>query len=139
MDYDFATFEIFQRLEQAGELLEWTEYAGCYNGTVRRPVEQALRDGRPVLFVYDIGFTEKLVRAIPATRAVFLDAPADKIRARLLKRGGLDQEKIDERVRLAEQERDWALAHPELLHYVGDMPLWEAYDEVENAFFGREH
>ncbi len=52
--YHFRDQAEFDRMVAAGELLEWARVLGrhCY-GTPRAPVEQALRDGKDVVFDID--------------------------------------------------------------------------------------
>ena len=52
-DYHFIDKESFARMRDAGAFLEWAVVFDNYYGTTRAPVEQALRDGRDVLFDVD--------------------------------------------------------------------------------------
>ncbi|MGC1394732.1 MAG: guanylate kinase, partial [Coleofasciculaceae cyanobacterium] len=47
--YYFVTRDEFEKMLQAGELLEWAEYAGNYYGTPFAPVEQQIQFGRLVI------------------------------------------------------------------------------------------
>ena len=47
--YLFWTRQEFERVREAGGLLEWAEYVGNLYGTPREPVEQLLAEGRDVL------------------------------------------------------------------------------------------
>ena len=62
----FATKPEFDRMIAAGELLEWARVLGqhCY-GTPRAPVEQALRDGRDLVFDIDWQGHRQLRSALP--------------------------------------------------------------------------
>jgi len=48
--YHFITVPQFERMRDAGDLLEWAEVHGNYYGTPREPVEQAMAEGRDMLF-----------------------------------------------------------------------------------------
>ena len=52
-DYHFIDREIFVRLRDEGEFLEWAVVFDHFYGTSRRPVEAALAAGRDVLFDVD--------------------------------------------------------------------------------------
>jgi guanylate kinase len=52
-DYHFVDRDTFTRMRERGEFLEWAVVFDNYYGTTRRPVEQALSDGRDVLFDVD--------------------------------------------------------------------------------------
>ena len=42
--YHFITVPQFERMRDAGDLLEWAEVHGNYYGTPREPVEQAMAE-----------------------------------------------------------------------------------------------
>jgi guanylate kinase len=52
-DYHFVDRDIFTRMRDHGEFLEWAVVFDNYYGTTRKPVEQALAEGRDVLFDVD--------------------------------------------------------------------------------------
>lgn len=52
-DYHFVDREIFTRMCDQGEFLEWAVVFDNYYGTTRKPVEHALAAGRDVLFDVD--------------------------------------------------------------------------------------
>jgi len=52
-DYHFVDKESFGRMRDQGAFLEWAVVFDNYYGTTRAPVEQALREGRDVLFDVD--------------------------------------------------------------------------------------
>jgi guanylate kinase len=51
--YHFITVPQFERMRDSGDLLEWAEVHGNYYGTPRDPVEQAMSEGRDMLFDID--------------------------------------------------------------------------------------
>ena len=51
--YHFISVPQFERMRDAGDLLEWAEVHGNYYGTPREPVEQAMAEGRDMLFDID--------------------------------------------------------------------------------------
>ena len=52
-DYHFVNHDAFARMRDQGEFLEWAVVFDNYYGTTRKPVEQALAEGRDVLFDVD--------------------------------------------------------------------------------------
>jgi guanylate kinase len=52
-DYHFVNHNVFTRMRHQGEFLEWAVVFDNYYGTTREPVEQALAEGRDVLFDVD--------------------------------------------------------------------------------------
>jgi guanylate kinase len=58
--YHFIDVRTFERLARAGGLLEHAEVFGNRYGTPRKPVEQALKQGRDVLFDIDWQGTQQL-------------------------------------------------------------------------------
>jgi guanylate kinase len=52
-DYHFVNHDAFTRMRDQGEFLEWAVVFDNYYGTTRKPVQQALAEGRDVLFDVD--------------------------------------------------------------------------------------
>ena len=52
-DYHFVDRDTFTRMRDQGEFLEWAVVFDNFYGTTRKPVEQALSDGRDGLFDVD--------------------------------------------------------------------------------------
>lgn len=59
-DYHFVDRDAFTRMRDEGEFLEWAVVFDNYYGTTRKPVEQALAEGRDVLFDVDWQGAESL-------------------------------------------------------------------------------
>jgi guanylate kinase len=51
--YHFITVTQFEKMRDAGDLLEWAEVHGNFYGTPREPVEAAMGEGRDMLFDID--------------------------------------------------------------------------------------
>jgi guanylate kinase len=58
--YHFIDQKTFERMRDNGELIEWAEVHGNCYGTPRAPVEQAIAEGRDILFDIDWQGTEQL-------------------------------------------------------------------------------
>lgn len=80
----------FDDLIATGALLEWAEIHGGLqrSGTPRRPVEDALAAGRPVLVEVDLQGARAVKAAMPEAVTVFLEPPSfDELARRLRGRG----------------------------------------------------
>lgn len=114
--YKFISKREFESLRDAGELLEWAEVHGNYYGTPRAPVEEALNEGRDVLFDIDWQGTLQLYDKVRKdVVSVFVLPPtAQELKARLERRAEDSAEVIQRRLRNAGEE----------------IPHWREYDYV---------
>jgi guanylate kinase len=75
--YRFVSPAEFQRLRRAGGFLEWARVHGAHYGTPKRPVLQALAEGRNVLLSIDVQGARKIRRALGAQAVlIFLLPPS---------------------------------------------------------------
>ena len=110
-DYHFITRERFSALRDAGELLEWAEVFGNHYGSPRRAVEDALAEGRDVLFDIDWQGTQQLVQALgdDVVRVFILPPSAEVLRQRLVHRAQDSAVVVAKRMAEASQEiSHWA-------------------------------
>ena len=86
--YHFVSRPRFESMKAGGELLEWAEVHGNLYGTPRAPVEQALTEGRDVLFDVDYQGTLQLYETMRAhIVSVFILPPdASTLKSRLERR-----------------------------------------------------
>jgi guanylate kinase len=105
--YHFIDQPAFDRMAQAGELLEWAQVLGrhCY-GTPRVPVERALSAGNDVVFDIDWQGHRQLRAALPGdVVGVFILPPTmGDLEKRLRHRSGEDTAEIERRMALARDE-----------------------------------
>jgi guanylate kinase len=108
VDYHFVDDSGFQRLIDAGELLEWAEVHGRRYGTLRRGVEAALTNGRTVVLDIDVQGARMVRASLPAAVLVFVLPPSvAEMRRRLASRGsGEDLSELRRRMRTARLELD---------------------------------
>ncbi|HST75983.1 MAG TPA: guanylate kinase [Acetobacteraceae bacterium] len=117
VDYHFRTQAEFDALVANGGLLEWAYVFGRSYGTPRAPVEQALAEGRDVVFDIDWQGHRHLRAALPGdVVGVFILPPAlADLERRLRARAGDDEAEIARRMAKAREE----IAHwPEFDHAV---------------------
>ncbi|MFD2795396.1 guanylate kinase [Promicromonospora vindobonensis] len=108
--YLFVSPEEFDRMVAAGEMLEWAVVHGRNRyGTPRRPVEQKLAAGVPVLLEIDLQGARQVRSAVTTSgleaRFVFLAPPSfDELVRRLVGRGTEDSEERERRLATARVE-----------------------------------
>lgn len=116
VDYHFVEEDHFKEMVAAGELLEHAVVFGNCYGTPRGPVEQALEEGRDVLFDIDWQGTQQISsRMAKDLVRVFILPPSHEELERRLRTRALDPEEVV-------QER-MAKAGDEMSH-------WDAYDYI---------
>jgi guanylate kinase len=112
VDYRFLSRATFERLAAEGALLEWAEVFGNLYGTPRAPVEEALGQGRDVLFDIDWQGTQQLRQSQSGgdLAAIFLLPPSmSALEERLRRRNSDPEEVIRGRMdRAADEISHWA-------------------------------
>ncbi len=105
VQYFFVDDAGFDRLVAEGELLEWAEFAGNRYGTPRRPVEERLARGEPVLLEIDLQGARQVRRSMAQARLVFLAPPSwEELVRRLTGRGTEPPDVIERRLDAARVE-----------------------------------
>lgn len=122
--YHFVSQRDFERLRDTDALLEWAEVHGNFYGTPREPAENAMAEGRDMLFDIDwqgaVQLNEKMRADIVA---VFILPPSMKELAARLKRRAEDSDQtIETRLRNARieiehwREYDYVVVNEDLDH-----------------------
>lgn len=116
VEYHFVDQREFERMVDAGELLEHDAHMGALYGTPRRPVEQRLAAGRPALLEIDLQGARQVRAAMPDAQLVFLAPPNyDELVRRLVGRGTEDADRVRDRLRLARKELAAAVEFDEIV------------------------
>jgi len=104
--YHFLTREAFEKMRDAGDLLEWAEVHGNYYGTPAKPVEKALAKGRDVLFDIDYQGTRQLYKkAASDVVSIFILPPSiAEMKKRIRRRATEDEMTIKKRLETAKHE-----------------------------------
>jgi guanylate kinase len=104
--YHFIERDLFDGLRQRDELLESAEVHGNGYGTPRKPVEEALKAGRDVLFDIDYQGTQQILeKARDDVVAIFILPPSmAELRSRLVRRAEDAPEVIAKRLANARDE-----------------------------------
>ena len=103
--YTFVDRPEFERMVLDGQMLEWAEFAGNLYGTPRKPVDDRLAQGQPVLLKIDLQGARQVRRAMPSAQLVFLAPPSwEELERRLIGRGTDDPATIKARLDHAHEE-----------------------------------
>ncbi len=106
VDYYFVTHEAFEEGIKAGEFLEYATVHGNYYGTSLKPVKEALKEGKLVIFDIDVQ-GHRLVRAKMGdyVTSAFITPPTlRELEKRLYARATDDKSIIERRVLNAKEE-----------------------------------
>lgn len=116
VEYHFVSDDEFDRMIADDELLEWAAFGGNRYGTPWRSVRAPIADGGSVLLELEIHGALAVKKEFPQARLIFLHPPdLDALVARMRGRGADDQQRVTERMALAE----WELAQaPAFGHHV---------------------
>jgi len=108
--YHFVDDAEFDRLQEAGEFLEWAVVHGrARYGTPRGPVERTLALGRPALLEIDLAGARQVRQAMPDAFFVFLAPPSwEDLVDRLIGRG--TESTAEQEVRLQTARTELAAA-----------------------------
>jgi len=114
--YHFKSVREFERLRDSDSLLEWAEVHGNFYGTPREPVEQAMSEGRDMLFDIDWQGAQQLQQKMQAdVVSIFVLPPTmTELQSRLHRRAEDSEDVIQMRL---------ANSRAEIAH-------WREYDYV---------
>ena len=99
VEYRFIDQAEFDRMVEAGELLEHDAHMGASYGTPRAPVEEQLAGGTPVLLEIDLMGARQVRQRMPEAQRVFLAPPSfDELARRLVGRGTEDPARVRDRL-----------------------------------------
>ncbi len=126
--YHFVDRTEFLRMAEAGELLEWAEFAGNLYGTPRGPVEERMAAGKAMLLKIDLQGARQVRREMSDARLVFLAPPTwQELKRRLVGRGTDDAETIRHRLEHAQEE---LAAEPEFDVTIVNHTVEQAADDL---------
>jgi guanylate kinase len=105
VQYFFHDRAGFEAEVAAGGLLEWAEFAGNLYGTPRRPAEEQLAAGRPVLLEIELEGARQVRRSFPQGFQIFVAPPSfSELERRIRGRGTDSEEAIQRRLERARVE-----------------------------------
>jgi guanylate kinase len=109
--YHFLTRAEFLRRREAGEFLEWAEYAGELYGTLLSEVERVLASGRHVVLDVEVKGARQVRKAYPrpASLVIFVIPPSARVLVERLRRRRTETEaELSQRIDIATREVETA-------------------------------
>lgn len=107
VDYFFKTREKFEKMIEAEELLEYTQYVGNYYGTPIDYVKKTLESGKDVFLEIEVRGAMQVKERMPEGVFIFLTPPnMDELEARIINRGTDASPIIRQRMEKAIEEID---------------------------------
>lgn len=104
-DYHFIDEPRFVQLRAANALAEWAQVHGCFYGTARAPLDDALSHGRDVLLDIDVQGARQIKAAYSEAVSIFVLPPSwSELENRLRSRGTDQEEVIARRLQRAREE-----------------------------------
>lgn len=105
VDYTFVDRAEFERMRDAGELLEHAEVFGNCYGTPRAWVEERLAEGRTVLLEIDVQGASQVATRMPGVVGIFILPPSESVLLERLRARRREDEATIQR-RFAEAKRE---------------------------------
>ena len=135
VDYHFVARDEFQRMIDAGELMEWAEVHGSFYGTPLRNVRDAQARGQFLVLDIDVQGARQVRGKVPEAVHVFVLPPSGEALVQRLKgRGSEDDARVQQRLRNALAEIATAA---EFDHVVVNDDLDAAVRDVNALLEGR--
>lgn len=107
--YFFLEHEVFVKMIEKGQLLEWAEVYGNYYGTPLRYVRETLDGGSDIMLEIDIQGALQVKEKLPEAVLIFIAPPSGaELKLRLLRRGTDAAEEIEKRLACAAGEMNFA-------------------------------
>ena len=132
-EYFFWNREEFEQKRDAGEFLEWAEYAGNLYGTPRPPIKQAIALGQIVLLEIELKGARQVAKSFPTAKRIFIAPPSMEIlEERLRQRSTDSDEQIAKRLHHAKLE---VAAADEFNITIVNDDLEIAIEQLEKAIF----
>lgn len=104
-DYFFVSRDRFAAMVEAGDLLEWAEFAGNCYGTPRQTIVERLDRGEHVLLEIELEGARQVKNTFPEALRVFVLPPSlDELERRLRSRGQDAEAAIERRLSRAREE-----------------------------------
>jgi guanylate kinase len=105
VDYYFYDRDRFEAKMQAGELLEWAEFAGNYYGTPIEPVRDRLELGHSTILEIELAGARQVAKIFPTALRIFILPPdLTTLETRIRDRGTDTPEAIVKRLAQAQIE-----------------------------------
>jgi guanylate kinase len=104
-EYHFVSSDAFNRMIEAGEFLEWADVHGHRSGTSKQAIEAHIARGNDVILEIDYQGAFQIKQMYANSISIFILPPSlEELRARIERRGEDAPDKIDLRMKNAEDE-----------------------------------
>lgn len=104
-DYLFVSEDIFKKMIEQGEFIEWAEVHGNLYGTSRKVINDIIESGKDVMLDIDVQGAQQMRNNFKGGIYIFVLPPSlDALRKRLRDRGQNSPEEIERRVKRAIEE-----------------------------------
>lgn len=109
VNYFFKSTEDFENMIKEDSFLEYACYNGCYYGTPAAPALAAVNKGKICFLIIERKGAQKVMKNYPDAVSVFLMPPdINTLERRLKKRNTESEEAIKNRLKIAEEEIEYA-------------------------------
>ena len=104
-DYHFISRNVFEKKIEAGDFVEYNDYAGNLYGTEKEKLDASLKEHNILFSQADVNGKHSLDKLdIPHLSIFLMPESMDVLRERIINRGGVSEEKMHERLQIAEEE-----------------------------------
>lgn len=104
-NYYFVTKEEFENKIKEGNFIEYNIYNNNYYGTPKDKILEKIDEGIDVFLEIDVNGARNIKRQFPNSLLIYIAPPSlEELRKRLENRGTEDEEKIQNRLKIAEKE-----------------------------------
>lgn len=134
--YYFLNVTEFKQRVEAGEFLEWAEYAGNFYGTLKSKVQDQLNQGLFVILEIELEGARQIKQTYPEALRLFILPPSNEELERRLRGRGTDAEEVIAK-RLLKAQEEIAASH-EFDRQIVNEDLEKTMVEVESALFGEK-
>ncbi len=107
--YHFLTAQVFRKMIEEDQLLEWADVFGNYYGTPRKFVEEKLEKGQNIILEIDVQGALQVKEKLPEAVLIFVKPPSmQELRRRIESRGTENKEVREKRLQEAARELEFA-------------------------------
>lgn len=132
VNYHFVSKEEFENRIISKDFVEYNFYAGNYYGTEKRVLKETLDRSDVVFTLIEVNGKINLDKAKIRHLSIFLEPESLEIlRNRILSRGGVSSEALEERLKIAEEEIEKSRIYDyKVINFEGKLP--ETVDKIED-------
>lgn len=133
VDYHFVDDATVEQMKKENKFLELCCVHGRFYGTSIAAVEAVEAAGKVCILEVDVNGAEKVKNLSHPFNAayLFITAPRDELRRRIIERGSCNEKDVETRLTTAQYELDFLEKHPDFFQCViENIDLEEAYHKV---------